>query len=110
MVAPRVMASFSNVPVLCMFVTSCVLCCASADPHSNQPLGLNQLYPNLLVRDMVERWLQTGSVVDGAANPAERSCSLHLQQQLRVPSDDPLSSFGASSSSSSSGSDSEPWS
>jgi hypothetical protein len=78
-----------------------------ADPHSNLPLGLNQLYPNLVVRDMVERWLQTGDAIDGNAS-SSISTHLqhsHLQQQLdRHGSEDPLSSFGASSGSASSSS------
>lgn len=80
-----------------------------ADPHSNQPLGLNQLYPNLVVRDMVERWLQTGDAVadSGAAGTGSRLTYSHIQQLAKQlvdgqeASEDPLSSFGASSSSSS---------
>jgi hypothetical protein len=73
----------------------------AADPHSNQPLGLNQLYPNLVVRDMVERWLQTGEVADSttAGASSSRLHSSHLQQLQLEGSEDPLSSFGASSSS-----------
>lgn len=71
------------------------------DPHSNQPLGLNQLYPNLVVRDMVERWLQTGELADSttAGASSSRLHSSHLQQLQLEGSEDPLSSFGASSSS-----------
>lgn len=73
------------------------------DPHSNQPLGLNQLYPNLVVRDMVERWLQTGEVADSTtAGTSSRVHCSHLQQLQLEGSEDPLSSFGASSSSGSS--------
>jgi len=66
-------------------------------------LSLQQLHPNLLIREMVERWLEKGDALDDAAPDSSAGClAAHLRQQLqRQASDDPLSTFGASSSTSS---------
>lgn len=97
----------------------CVCQCAlsATDPTTLAPLSLHQLCPNLLVREMVERWLDCGDALGDAADGSDAGgsaggagCAAAVpstvgpQTLQRQGSDDPLSSFGASSSSSTGGS------
>lgn len=96
-----------------------------ADPHTQKALSVTQLYPNLVVREMVERWLETGDATaeaqeQAAGHTSTRSSSsssaaghttacgggssggsrLQGQLQRQDSTSDPLSSFGVSSGSS----------
>lgn len=96
--------------VLCPVLS--LVCCRCADPHTHQSLSVSQLYPNLVIRDMVERWLEGGEVPAGASSSAppaaeaaadSATTSKEERSQLqghvlqRQDSEDPLSSFGVSS-------------